>query len=109
MIDIDKLAAGRELDILVAEKVFGLTVVPDPVTLRGVSIGEAGQNGEDLPKYSADIAAAWKVLEQFPSSCLSKAGNWSCMIANGPGVADTAPLAICRAALKALKAVGADK
>jgi len=121
--DIDKLEAGPELDALVAARVMGLTVVRDPVSERGVSIGEAGPKGFDLKKYSTEIAAAWEVLEKL--RCMLSKGKfgwvhvcagpkndgWEVQFVQAkfmePGEidfflqAETAPLAICRAALKA--------
>lgn len=106
------MKAGRELDALIAEKVMGLIaykvqlVAPPP---RVRTIDELQRVGSPLPHYSADIAAAWEVVE--------KADLWSLYGSIGDGpyraciqfedreglmTADTAPLAICLAALKAV-------
>ena len=99
----DELEAGYELDALVAEKVMGLVK------------GSFGWINSDtaipiaLPLYSTDIAAAWEVVERF------KDWDWK-LYSHGEGesfviykdgthyeaTAPTAPLAICRAALKAV-------
>lgn len=81
-----------------------------------------------MPRFSTDISAAWDVVERLQSDALSLGwkrrdfslerkdrmvdGRWYCVTDAVPtdiypngyavdGVADTAPLAICRAALKA--------
>lgn len=67
------LPAGRELDALVAEKVFGKVFPPngryldEPGHLRYAG-GVPGFNhlvNDVLPKYSTDIAAAWEVVERL--------------------------------------------
>lgn len=113
-----ELKAGRELDALVAEKVLGWK--------RGKRFGNG--NGEweipgrendsykltcyRTPDYSTDIAAAWEIVE--------KLSMWVCPANNGhdwtagrlsleePSPeggtwAETAPHAICLAALKAVE------
>lgn len=139
--DVNELEAGRELDALVAEKVMGLTlrgadrcIVPNP--------GEAGYHvgfhiieradPEHLlgyvPRYSTEIAAAWRVVEKLQEatredddSCLLVihfTGTSTGYVASFAGcpydvdgleatpqkfprsaMGETAPLAICRAAL----------
>ena len=107
MIDPAKIEAGRELDRLIAETVMGLTP------------------GEPIPPYSTDIAAAWTVVEtmihkdgvyfgaphfKHKHQNLAALGYpegtecWYCVINTKllnkvVLCADTAPLAICRAAL----------
>jgi len=121
-------AAGRELDALVAEKVMGWTVCRD-ASCGGceatVLLMEDGwrvrapldQGGWPLGWWtpSTDIAAAWEVVEKLrvlgfnvSVSCAHgmrtwdvrgwKADNTGRFIAH----AETAPLAICLAALDAL-------
>lgn len=120
--DFDKMPAGHEMDALVAEKVMGLKVVEDPVSHRGLAIGRADTFGSDLPYYSINIADAWRTLEKFAVEMMVfKVGSnrdaderifYDCLIGfgdhgwpavvKGSAVGDTAPLAICRAALKAV-------
>jgi hypothetical protein len=97
-----ELLAGRELDALVAEKVMG-KAKPIP------------------PQYSTDIATAWTVVERFDpeqwmwgilrlkqgdrvlySVSLSRLDDDGYVISDaGRYESETAPLAICRAALAA--------
>lgn len=99
---IDALPASRELDALVGEKVMGL-----PHIVK--SGGEYWETALTLvPSYSTSITAAWEVLEKFPLWSFTKhAHNFRCFIdpitrLGEPANADTTPLAICRAALKAV-------
>ena len=115
--EILNMEAGREMDTLVAEKVMGFPVKIGDIT------GEPyhAQFGYSMPNYSTNIAAAWMVVEKLqnqypafnlvwvklqilkPEIALRRA--WR---ANFQGstlsdaFADTAPLAICRAALLAM-------
>lgn len=106
--EIMSMVPGRELDALVAEKVFGLqvhweqddTTDPYPVDEREVIV--------DF--FSTDILAAWDVLEKFNSYQISKMPigehkgevrvfintnvNWA--------YAESATEAICKAALIAV-------
>jgi hypothetical protein len=122
--------AGRELDALVAEKVMGWSkrISADhsnsPIKqLRAFGIiyawkdSEGNDRGLDVWHYSTDIAAAWQVVEKM------KALEWRTEIAqtiqSGVDVTvikweggefggefaewgETAPHAICLAALKAI-------
>ena len=101
------MEAGRELDALVAEKVMGAKVV----------------FVENVPYYSTDIAAAWEVVNHllchgwdekyFFRLHYDNVDLWDASFykesssdGGGPdvwGTADTAPLAICLAALKAVQ------
>ena len=114
---MDQLEAGWELDALVAEKVMGCQSVHE--VEPGLWRDEIGR----IPRFSTDIAAAWQVVEKLRQSriCLDvttrlesyyvsanlvddaagefRSGYFSKRIADG--IADTAPLAICRAALAA--------
>lgn len=108
------LVAGRELDALVAEKVMDVGVE----WWNGEPFYVVTQDGHisayRLAAYSTDIAAAWEVVEKmrerradfyirFVSTWTvefdSVAGDY-----NGYTDGDTAPLAICLAALKAVGA-----
>lgn len=106
MIDVDKLKAGVELDALIGRYIFPLT--------NGYT------RAFDEP-YSTDIGAAWQVWEKLPNEkrlhegdvedterrftmfCGGYSWGASSDYAHADGVevsAPTAPLAICKAALK---------
>ena len=109
------LTAGRELDALVAEKVMGLERVGYLYKYREYteSPGHGNMSEKDIPPYSTSIAAAWEVVEKlayegkaaFALEFLKyEPKTWVAEFGIGvfdEGKADTAPLAICRAALKA--------
>ena len=123
------MKAGRELDTLVAEKVMGWEATADGLywdarqkrtrLVLGSAIAKKREEMgiENGPGFvfapSTDIAAAWEVVE--------KADLWSLYGSIGDGpyraciqfedreglmTADTAPLAICLAALKAKGVTG---
>ena len=151
MTNYDKMPAGREMNLLVADRVMGL------VSCEGwkiVNLGSAGGavlmadgcthgRGEcystvqvdsihgtigGCPPFSTDIAAAWEVVERLKNSTplgdvlvwwnagtLSSYGQpgWEAQIRDFDGdckertialsgLSATAPLAICRAALRAV-------
>ncbi len=115
MTNIDALKPGRELDALVAHKVFQHAILwredlcDDPLYAVGSAFVV-------VPPFSTDIAAAWQVVEKFlphfrlechEDSDYTDADGWHCDIWTDRGVAcaqgaDTAPHAICLAALKAV-------
>ena len=113
---------GRELDAEVATRVIGWHDVKfQPIAN---AFGEkvldeyAGHPPNDLlksaiiPRYSTSIQAAWEVVEKMKTlslfvAVISAQGQpWVCKINKGTlfveEKADAAPLAICRAALRAL-------
>lgn len=96
------LEAGRDLDRMVMAGVMGLTM-----SMVGTS--------EMVPHYSTDIADAWQVVEAMRERGwhpeIRWISDWDCKAkwwVNFGGhrlydaTADTAPLAICRAALRAV-------
>lgn len=113
--------AGRELDALVAEKVMGFKLGDEPV---GDEIHEVyrAPNGRgyyhyQIPHYSTSIAAAWEVvpmldlsLEQFWSVVRFETGFEfyanPFQLGDYPAYveAETLPLLLCLAALKAVQA-----
>ena len=126
--NVDEMQAGPALDALVDEKVMGIQLLHIPsgvdwsdgpdergwfCRLCGAKVKEwSGYEGCTVSKtkYSSDIAAAWPVVEKLRlhidqisdnSWVVSTSHDW-----NEPdityGYGDTAPLAICRAALKAV-------
>lgn len=82
-----------------------------------------GKHPATCPPYSTDIAAAWTVVEKLKNFQLDEHGDETLRLIYQPdfkdhpwnfcfgdsdnaAVADTAPLAISRAALKAVRALG---
>ncbi len=145
--EIEALPAGRELDALVSCQVCGRPAalkpmyntgcdgfVPCPFCERPGDYGGAcaqehqgedycreGEDGlEWVPAYSADIAAAWQVVEELGvdgweyeigNSGEGERKHYTLLVSGGPatgvwelGDGPTPPLAICRAALLALAA-----
>lgn len=117
----EELEAGRALDALIAERVMGLafandakTFVEIPGTAEEIAGGHLVQCAF-LPPYSTDIAAAWTVVERVDNrNSVAKQigvqtfglarcddGTYAAMFFNASARADSAPLAICRAALLA--------
>lgn len=103
---------GRELDALIAEKVMGLEIV---------HLGEPSKpfvknfTGTSEPtEYSTDIAAAWEVVERLKDSehafgfeltqDQGELCEWLAYFGEGrfKAESETAPHAICLAALKAV-------
>lgn len=118
------MIAGRELDALIAEKVMGLMEFSAHAGPHKASMGW-GKPGDtvlqliQLPNYSTDIAAAWTIVKFIDAWGLANEfklgqdyeGLWNCIFKgtrkgkpfrgedyNG----DTAPHAICLAALKVI-------
>jgi len=101
----------RELDYSVYTKVMGLVDWETDKTYW---------EKDAIPHYSTDIAAAWQVVEKFQSSgeyeivmrflttwivsIFGLGGNLTDVQVQG----DTAPLAICLAALRAVGAIAAE-
>lgn len=122
------MLAGREMDALVAEKVMGCTweewetgkalYAPDGKKLAkrlkidGMALTICDINGSEcvptrpLPRFSEDIATAWEVVAKLarPLKVVWTGRVWVCEVFGEPcsQEADTAPLAICRAALKVM-------
>lgn len=120
------MKAGRELDALVAEQVMGLDVhwSSSNEPLLTVRSAPNAHHHKELPPYGTDIAAAWEVVEKVGGKAYVEMGlrndagdgaDWCATfghaegntkwIEDGGAFAETAPLAIC---LAALKAVGAE-
>lgn len=100
MASVDEMEAGRELDVLVAEKVMGWeSIILAPKARRGYrrAVGcppqPAGQQmiAIAVPFYSTDDAAAQLVVERLAE-----------MHREMDTRIEIVPLAICRAALKAV-------
>jgi len=130
--EIDMMPAGREMDVAIAEQSMGyrwerpsylqnsdLFVAPNTDEVGYRYEGRAPVYYEGLPHYSTDIAAAWQVVESLRAmgfvvliSSPRPVHAWGVEAwhldvehdrRRGEAYADTAPLAICRAALKAVR------
>jgi hypothetical protein len=127
--EILNMPAGRKMNDLIHEKIIG-AIRKQVDGLRDYWWEGRYQNGQpywyqDAPSYSADIAAAWEVLEKMRCDCNGGGEpdyitlvcykelepTWYCakIWAHHDGdipevevTAETAPLAICRAALLAV-------
>ena len=124
--DETTLLTGRDLDAEIARRVFGWTWVSGPGPNEGFwsvppndPFYTGGGEATESPTYSTDIAAAWHVTEQLQSeaqqglalvvrrSSPSQVPGWRAgyVVDGHPGTflidaaGETAPLAICRAAL----------
>ena len=106
--DINSMPAGKEMDQLIYDKIFRESffgehpthLIPDDFDFV------------NLPNYSTDISAAWEVVERLAEHdameiyLLRQADGcrickkWCCYSFFEESLADTAPLAICRCALK---------
>lgn len=118
--------SGVELREAVAVEVMGWRLDAGDWLLDNPHSGTNG--GIEMPLYEADISAAFTVVEKMRakgwhvSLCAAPKSGWCCTMlfedfSNGPTVnmegegywerqayADAAPLAICRAALAAVRA-----
>lgn len=124
-VDVDVVGPGVLCNILVAHAVLGLPDVRYLWNEWGYGIGQLVEmtpkhvyGGYPIPRLSEDITAAWQVMEhllhQGQTVHVQAAGptTWSCTIqADDPaGVlhasaqANSAPLALCRAARAAVNA-----
>ena len=108
--NVDKLEAGRELDALIAEKVMGYECVCDEEPVDCPIHNKADLY--TLRPYSTDIAAAWGVVEKLrlfvmpwglDEWCAANQRDERLAFSDILESGETAPLAICRAALKAKK------
>ena len=125
--DINLMIAGRKLDCFVAEKVMGWIPIEWGMNngIDNLWLSKDGQNvfrDEDddymsLPFYSTDISAAWMIMDEMKRRNLrpvvyigSTKHYWarvdpSALADYGVGYSSKeAPLAICKAALKAVAA-----
>jgi len=107
---------SRTLDREVAEKVFGnnvFTIGSDWSDRRNIQEGHNDRGSRILARYSTDIRAAFEVVEE-----MRRRGFVLCLAQNEHDIweaefegnnmfkwsdAETAPLAICKAALEAVK------
>jgi hypothetical protein len=125
--NIDEMEAGRKLDILITDKVLEWRRVEGSGYMRQPRwMSPQGHVSIDLPRFSAYIDDAWlvvnrllKIIPDLQSVEIKQLGEkaafcriwalldgenseqWDVLAEAG---ANTAPLAICRAALKAIAA-----
>lgn len=114
------MKAGRELDVLVAEKVMGYIMIDtEAMSPHNSSNGFTLDVILPLPDYSTDISAAWQVVEKFDYYTLSKIREgedgsvsivgFECRVTNfdhttGLGISmESMSHAICLAALAAVE------
>lgn len=121
---VDTMEAGRELDLRIWLNVLG-NKIPDAITHSFGDYDMRSEMPEEqyigillrsgyVPNYSTNIAAAWEVVDALKDKCgwfvlnyRQWHGDWHCAFFppvpphNTDLIAPTAPLAICRAALKA--------
>ena len=109
---IDEHEATRCLDAWIAQSVLGI-----PVRFEAIASGPLWVESEwagkvPLEAYSSDIAAAWHVVEKayihtiriVVSAKDDSPAEWQAeghVLSTTWGLAETMPLAVCRAALKA--------
>lgn len=125
--EIDNLGAGVTLEILVAEQVMGLENVCNCTGLSDYTNDECNAcGGAYRGEYSTDMEAAWEVVERLRplqvriENAHGRKQVWGCVFYDRDGgsdgfwpelktvhqevsVAESAPIAICRAALKAVR------
>jgi hypothetical protein len=119
MTDILTMDAGREMDELILKHIFGFEHLPPPAMPRFQRPTEHGVETIDYPRpYSTDIWSAWQVVEKMIGNdwdfYMENASNnrtnpdlfWVMFDKNAEGdncaECESAPLAICRAALLAV-------
>ncbi len=112
---MDITLTKREIDRLVAERVMGWT----NLYLEGSRFGTTpeGKSHRIVPQYSSDMSAAWEVVERLRHSGYEGGIDWTrpelgyeCAFWSSPippdemqpSRAETAPLAICLAALRGM-------
>ncbi len=112
--EILNMQAGHELNKLIAEFVFGMKLEKNHGFAggyywvgNGVLFGDVPAHG--MPDYSTDIEAAWTVVEKMTDGetpndfeLRTSIRGWRCDFYKGYASAETAPLAICKAALLAV-------
>lgn len=99
---INELQAGKELDALVAEKVFGYKTHGNFREANGIRIL--------IKSYSEDISAAWEVVEKMLhmefSVPMPETSKFNSLLMNKRWIWDITPEAICKAALLAVMEEG---
>lgn len=64
---IDEMPAGREMDVLIAEKVMGWGIEVNPIFEGGIGLQVSPGTTKAIAMFapSTDIAAAWEVLRKL--------------------------------------------
>lgn len=108
--EIDALTEGHETDVMVSRYVFG--DVPVHNSRLGCFVTGYGAEQRAIPQYSSDIGAAWLVVEKLQISVIPQhRAGWKVdtradtQIPFVEAYDFSAPLAICKAALKAALAM----
>jgi hypothetical protein len=100
---------SREIDQLVAEKVMGWIKPPATSVLKPMWVAPPkGTVYPELPKFSTNIQDAWAVVEKLKEEKLfrltqSLEGKWWADFNDEREYHESAPMAICLAALKAVE------
>ena len=85
--DVREMKPGRELDMLVAEKVMGCYR-----NGMGIFVNREGCYRSEIPNYSTDISAAWKVVEKIKRKEIRGWGDIRLIWGNyGPGTTPKGP------------------
>lgn len=115
----DELQAGRDLDRIISEVVMGWKIGQENGTSNTLWLNEAGEYALGMLWFSycsnwmpsTDIVAAWRVTQFFEGYDWKLESTGSGFIftiykdaTHYTGESDSAPLAICRSALKAVLA-----
>ena len=105
---IDAMPAGREMDSLVAEQVMSIKIgwsysMIDWKTKPRPQVPFIAGTGTEIPDYSTDIAAAWKVIENMEARDDDRMYNELAQVTPLWALdSSQSALTICRAALKAV-------
>lgn len=101
--EILNMPAGREMDAWIAEIVGWIIEDFTAISPRGSRWARNAHGDDDwLPYYSTDVLAAWEIIERYTDAVVEKVGeHYYVNLFVDSAYAETAPLAICRAALLA--------
>ena len=114
---MEEMQAGRKLDAIIAEKVMGLSYDRPQAEKYGAYYTDVvGQ--QEVKRYSTDIAAAWEVATKLKMTVSHSGEKWEAYswedainhkieYGQPTAVSNSAPHAICLAALKVVEAQNA--
>ena len=98
--DILKTEAGKEIDLLIAEHIMGWYVSPSGLVSQKNKPGDFVIDACEETPFSTNIGYAWLVADKLKLTIAPyKDGKYHAADGTVIAWADTAPLAICRAAL----------